>query len=382
MVFLAKHPSGGAARSAAYWRGDVFRYFAVLALILIAAFTAFVAFSLYEWASLGEHQLAMRKPPLVTPYSLGRFIAILALSVCIAGAIYGMRAGDSAVGRQSLPRFERRIGWVMLYAAAACTALFVADPILFNILSLEDGPVEWASALLPLAATAAFIYAFVHVQRSTRRDRYRGVTLTLCALFAFVLFFLGMEEISWMQRIFDIETPALLAKNQQQELNLHNMHSIIVFQTYKGVMYAAFILFPFVVDTAPRNRLFDWLADFLPSRLILVISAPWAGFNYNEWNFMASQIYWTLTLFIIACYIKAAWDRRDTGEAALLAAIALFVTVAQPLYLLLGHRFVRMWDASEYVELFMAVGMALYTWQTIARLRKRYGAASAPSSRL
>ena len=38
-----------------------------------------------------------------------------------------------------------------------------------------------------------------------------------------------------------------------------------------------------------------------------------------------------------------------------------------------------MWDASEYVELFIALGLAFYTAETITRLAERYGVAGTPT---
>jgi len=235
-------------------------------------------------------------------------------------------------------------------------------------------PLEWVSALLPLTASAAFCIAFIQAKRAAPRGLRRQLALTFCALFAVGLFVIGMEEISWMQRVFDIPTPALFAENQQQEMNLHNMHSIVIGQTYKIAMFAGLVLLPFLIDAAPRNRLFELIDDFLPSRFVFALSAPWVAFNYNEWNFLASQLFVTLTLAILACYLKAAWDRRDSREAALFGMIAAFIVIAQPLLLILGDRFVRMWDASEYVEFFIALGLSFYCAETMTRLAARYRA--------
>lgn len=357
------------------------RYFVCLGVTLGLTLALFVAFSLYEYKSLGETQLGMRKAPFFSSYYAGRFLVAALLSALIVGGMYLLRPSDAAIERMDLTAPQRAAAWAMLALAAASAALFASDAGLFNRLSLEDRPLEWLSALLHLAASAGFIVAFGWIWRWRRRDARRRVALGLSALLALALLVLGMEEISWMQRVFGIATPALFAENQQQEMNLHNMHSIVIGQTHKAVMFACLVLLPFVVDTAPRNRLFDLLADFLPSRAVFAVSAPWAAFNYNEWNFMASQMFVTLTLALLASYLKAALEWRAMAEAALFSASAALVLLAQPMFLALGGRFVRMWDASEYVELFIALGLALYAAETLTRLAARYGRGVTPAGR-
>lgn len=48
------------------------------------------------------------------------------------------------------------------------------------------------------------------------------------------------------------------------------------------------------------------------------------------------------------------------------------------MFLALGNSFVRMWDTSEYGELFMAIGLALFSWEVTTRLIARYGTRQAP----
>jgi hypothetical protein len=351
------------------------RYFGFLGAVLALGLALFVGFSLYEWSRLGETQLGMRKPPILTSYYAGRFATAILLSLVIAIGLYSLRGIGSVIEQKRMLSYKRRVAWVLLALAMASTVLFVQDAQLFNRLALEDRPLEWISALLPLVASIGFCIAFVQAKRAPQRDLRRRLNLIFCALFAFGLFVIGMEEISWMQRVFAISTPALFAENQQQEMNLHNMHSIVIGQTYKIAMFVGLVLLPFLADTAPRNRLFELISDFLPSRFILALSAPWVAFNYNEWNFLASQLFVTLTLAILACYIKAASDRRDLREMVLFVAIAVFIVVAQPIFLALGDRFVRMWDASEYVEFFIALGLSFYCAETMTRLAARYRAA-------
>ncbi len=90
---------------------------------------------------------------------------------------------------------------------------------------LEDGPFEWGSALLFLAAAFFFMMSFL---RSKSKSKYwpqrRAWLYILLALFFFVAF---GEEISWGQRIFGLETPDFLKEhNVQEEINIHNLEWI------------------------------------------------------------------------------------------------------------------------------------------------------------
>lgn len=139
------------------------------------------------------------------------------------------------------------------------------------------------------------------------------------------------------------------------------------------LVFAFLVVLPFIAETAPKNALFETFADFIPSRLVLALSAPLAGFHYNEWNLFASPMTVMLTLVILACYVGAAQDRRDRSEAVLFGTVAVFVVVAQLVFLARGHTFVHPWDGAEIMELIMDIGLAVFTLQTTARLIARYG---------
>ncbi len=371
----------GGGRTCSVWRSATVRFAVFLVVTQLLALSSFVAFSLYERAVLGDRRLGVGTEPLFTGYYNGRFVFAFLLALLMIVGLYRLRDSDAYINGNRLSDGNGLMVWGGLIAASVCVALFVVDPVLFYEISLEDRALEWASALLPLAGSLLFLVALTRIRKTERREG-RGISLGLCALFALGFFVMGMEEISWMQRVFRIETPALFASNQQHEMNLHNMHSIVIGSVHKLGVYVFLILLPFVVDTAPRIRALDIVYDFIPSRFVLAASAPIAAFHYNEWNFFPTPLTVLMTLTILGCYMTAAAQRRDRREFALFGAVAAFILVAQPLFLMLGAGFVRSWDASEYMELFMAIGLLLFAWEAVIRLGARYGAArTAPLSR-
>ena len=90
------------------------------------------------------------------------------------------------------------------------------DPINFVRATSEDRFVEYAGAL-------SFVLAGVLLSWLTVR---RGPTLQriIWGMFAFGFLLVGMEEISWGQRILGVSTPTIIRDmNFQGEISIHNL---------------------------------------------------------------------------------------------------------------------------------------------------------------
>ncbi|MDA0988768.1 MAG: hypothetical protein O2783_06525 [Chloroflexi bacterium] len=101
---------------------------------------------------------------------------------------------------------------------------FLASIILENgySLTLEDGIFENLTAVFYVAGSLFCFMGFI-----TNRRRGPWPVRYFLLGWASLLFFLGMEEISWRQRVFDVETPEFFAsRNLQNETNLHNISSL------------------------------------------------------------------------------------------------------------------------------------------------------------
>ncbi|MCK9530516.1 MAG: hypothetical protein M0R77_08145 [Gammaproteobacteria bacterium] len=118
------------------------------------------------------------------------------------------------------PLHRRIIAAAALLMLGGIVALKIASPRWYALLlTREDSPGEYLTALLYLgAAVLAAQIAFIH--RRLDRRLLGGAYLVLTLGLAFI----AMEEISWGQRLFAIETPAaLVAHNQQGEITVHNL---------------------------------------------------------------------------------------------------------------------------------------------------------------
>jgi hypothetical protein len=88
-----------------------------------------------------------------------------------------------------------------------------------DVYAREDGLIESLSALILFLGGAVCFYRVVTLRKVRSR-----LFLACTAMLGFLFFFGAGEEISWGQRIFNIETPEFFqTHNLQQETNLHNL---------------------------------------------------------------------------------------------------------------------------------------------------------------
>ncbi len=76
-----------------------------------------------------------------------------------------------------------------------------------------------------------------------------------------------------------------------------------------------------------------------------------------------------LTLFAMLFYSKAAAARGNLAESRLFGALAVIVVIGQACFLARGAALPNIWDASEYKELFIALGLACFAIDVTIRRR-------------
>jgi len=111
----------------------------------------------------------------------------------------------------------------------------------YSFLIQEDGVIEYGSALFWLLAAIAMLITFIFTP-----NKNRVLTLWYLALFLFFVVCCG-EEISWGQRLFDIQGPAFIIEiNKQNELNIHDIGYISIYSNTFFLLYlAVFFVYPY-----------------------------------------------------------------------------------------------------------------------------------------
>ena len=125
-----------------------------------------------------------------------------------------------------------------------------------EVYTVEDGFVENGSAIFLLASSLLLLYRFFKLFK--HKDLFWKVGILGLS---FVFFFGAGEEISWGQRIFNVESSAyFLEHNAQGETNLHNLvvedtkiNKLIFSQLLTVVLVIYLIITPFLY------RKFEWV---------------------------------------------------------------------------------------------------------------------------
>lgn len=254
------------------------------------------------------------------------------------------------------PRSIRLATGASLLVAAAAALLLLADPVLLSDLVREDKLVEWASALFAMVA-AGFMAA-----ASWRRWRHRGAVpvswLTLVVLVGLggTFLLLGLEEVSWFQRVLDVESPdAFINRNAQQELNLHNFATVATGNAFYGGSFVFCVGIPFLlVDRMLPARL-AFLAPAMPSLAVLYCSAVAGAIVYFMWNVILIQ----LTFWLALAAMLLAGPTGHAGGLGRYVAGAMVIVAA--IFLIDGESMVRTWDDTEVRELVIPFNLFVYS---------------------
>jgi hypothetical protein len=339
--------------------------------MIVIAIAVMAAMVVYEHTVLGLSYIPEIAPKLVV-YDVLRSVVALLLSVALIHALFedGRKIGSPIAPRLAMNEILPSLGVTVF--AVWCAWLFARNPQLFDALSLEDGPFEWLSAFFLFVASAFFAMVAIGQLVSARTGGGRQAFPAFLAggFFAFIFFVIGMEEISWMQRVFHVATPeAFVELNDQKEFNFHNMSTGVSELAYYCGAFVLLVLIPFA-GLFIRKRLGNGpMAAFMPSLFVLAASAPMAAFNCGRWGVLPIQMSMMMTVIILLVLANAALRNGLWQEFLLFAGIAISIVAIQELFLVESARLVRLWDPTEYKELFIGAGLALYGGQVWWRLR-------------
>lgn len=349
-----------------------------LVVVLGLAMVGYLAFTTYEtlWFDL---PLVREGPVLSTPYYLVRSGFSIIVAALIVGTIAGAGDRGARASGVSLRPLERDAAWSSMVAALVFTGIFLASPAAFAALADEDTLLEWASAALLFLGSGLFIANALRRLRSAtskRLTRTAAVEIAVASCFALGLFVIGMEEISWMQRIIGFATPESLAQiNWQGEFNFHNVQTDLS-ETLYYVCAGLFLgLLPLLWESGALRFAPAALSSFIPPRVVAAVSAPAAIFNYGHWNLIPIQIATLASIFALLAFAWNAAARKDRTESLLFAFLAFATSAGQATFLAYGDRMEAIPNATEFKEFFIALGLACFAFHAL----KHASAEASPS---
>ncbi len=318
-----------------------------------------LAMDLFYWHT----PLLAEGRPNLAPGHIVRSVVILFSVLSLFGAM----------ARGNNPGIEVPVDWASLEGVSILVSfllavlfllVFIFAPVTFNHASLEDGPVEWGSAILLFLSCFIFFSMFVRYRKSS--------TLPLsgkwvCLVFAIGFFVMAMEEVSWFQRVFAIETPAMFGTNLQNELNLHNFATNVIENLYYGGAFAFTVLLPCIAFVFPRFMSNQTIRIFLPRPFVAVVGAIACAYNYDMWNIFHIQVGFFSALAVLVYFAVLS---KQAVARYIFWAVAILVALSQTAFLVYGKSFDRLWNVTEYKEFFIPLAFYFYSLSICRNLKK------------
>jgi hypothetical protein len=298
----------------------IFGFFIIVLWILIS----FVDYTIIRFKPHAD------LPPMFTGYFWFRTVLIACTSVALVFFI-GIFYIKAYQGINTLNLISPLYHYYSHFIAIGFFIIFVTDDVTFKRLNIEDGIVEWASSILFFFAMFVCLITIWNLKKSkTKISKQYFILLIILSVGFFVL---GMEEISWMQRVFNIETPEFFNEHSwQKELNLHNLQNNIANLGFYCGSWCFLIFLPFVAT----NSFFDvrkikLLRIIIPDQKVMLFSMPIATFVIGYWNFIGSQIVFFGSVSILLIYFLY------TSRKATIAFMMVELITMQLIFLFGGY---------------------------------------------
>ena len=188
-------------------------------------------------------------------------------------------------------------------------------PNFYRVINREDNIIEWLTVeFLILTAVLAIIHALIARRRA---NQY----VWFFILFAIACIFFAIEEISWGQRIFGLESPEyFLEHSDQLEINVHNVVNeqfsvrtkhIAAFGLFiYGVVLPVSTLIPSVRSLAEKFKI------MIPSKILIpgfILSSlmTWDRYFNGQDEEVAEFFFSTLLFLSMVFYF---WEARNKSK--------------------------------------------------------------------
>ncbi|MDP1713491.1 MAG: hypothetical protein Q8L41_01990 [Anaerolineales bacterium] len=191
----------------------------------------------------------------------------------------------------------------------------------------EDHYFESVGALSFFVSSVLFFFAFLRARKVQGQNKVFWIKQWVCLGLSFFFFFGAGEEISWGQRIFNVETPeSINTINDQGEITVHNLSFggvNIPFETMFDLFWMSFVVaIPIaVIFIKPFGR---FVGKFVP--IIHWAIGLLFVFNYL-WAKIAKIIYFSSYNLELIPFRQAVQEVKEGNYGVLFVLVALFVFV-------------------------------------------------------
>lgn len=256
------------------------------------------------------------------------------------------------------------------------TIILVVSPSAVESFGYEDKQVEILSAT---AVILASILWFVWGARQAKAGSWFNLAIALAMGLVFMM--IGLEEISYGQRIFDIQSNQFfLEHNMQGETNLHNLSTYLS----EKIFYTAGLLVLIVIPYFHKN-IKKYLEKTKLKPLNLFLPSSWMWLAFVAIAGLSAPLNWTMLMIIIFAYaflVKALADnvsKHNWYAAAPYLGLMLLMVVTRMAFEYYPYgdwSVIVPWRWSEYFEFYIQLGLLVYTIDFMVRnspvLKRKY----------
>ena len=190
-------------------------------------------------------------------------------------------------------------------------------PNYYRVINREDNIIEWLTVFFLILA---MVLAIIHGLNTRRRD---SLNVWFFVLFAAACVFFAIEEISWGQRIFGLESPEYFVEHSdQQEINVHNVvnehfsirtkHIAALALFAYGVILPVSVLIPSVRSLAVKFRIMIPSKILIPG-FVLASLMTWDRYFSGQDEEVAEFFFSTLLFLSLVFYF---WESRNSATLA------------------------------------------------------------------
>lgn len=295
---------------------------------------------------------------------IARSAIIFVSVIAMLGSLFGSSRPKMRLDESTTVPFEQLSILSGLVISVAILFLFIFKPSTFSSLSLEDGIIEWGSAVLLFGSSIVMIISFLKIRGASNITRSAQLTT---AFLSVVFFLTAMEGVSWFQRVFEVDTPKILDSNIQHEMNLHNFATHLVENVYYFGAFFFLVLLPFLRLLFSYISNNSYLKMFVGRPFIAVLGSIACSYNFSNWNTIFTQIAFFGSVIILFAFFVLASYRNE--KYIILSAIAL-VVANQGLFLANGANFTQLWEVKEYKEFFIPLALFVYSLNVFTDIKQ------------